>query len=64
MRIAVFHELPEGGALTVVHEMTKRLKKEHTVDLYTTGTTKKYAGSSFFTKSFVYHFSPKNLYVG
>lgn len=59
MKIAVFHELPPGGALMVVHQMTKRLKKEHTVDLYTTSASRKHKDSSFFSNTFLYSFRPK-----
>lgn len=59
MRIAVFHELPVGGALTVVHEMTKRLKKLNQVDLYTTFPTSKYNGSDYFSNVYTYPFHAK-----
>jgi len=35
MKIAVFHNLPKGGALRVVKEQIKRLKKENKVDIFT-----------------------------
>lgn len=59
MRIAVFYELPEGGALKVINEMTRRLKKDHTVDLYTTSETKKFKYSSYYTNTYVYYFKQK-----
>jgi glycosyltransferase involved in cell wall biosynthesis len=34
MRIAVFHELPAGGAFRAVRELGLELKKNHTVDLF------------------------------
>jgi glycosyltransferase involved in cell wall biosynthesis len=35
MRIALFHNLPSGGAKRAVFEWTRRLGKEHTIDVYT-----------------------------
>jgi glycosyltransferase involved in cell wall biosynthesis len=34
MKIAVFHNLPDGGALRTVYEQVKGLSKKHRVDLY------------------------------
>lgn len=34
MKIAVFHNLPKGGALRVTEEQIKRLKRHHQVDVY------------------------------
>ncbi len=34
MKIAVFHELHEGGARRAVNELSVRLKNKHIVDLY------------------------------
>ena len=38
MRIALFHDLPSGGAKRTVHELVKRLADRHPIDLYTIGT--------------------------
>ncbi len=35
MRIAVYHNLPSGGAKRALHEMTSRLNRSHVVDIYT-----------------------------
>lgn len=35
MRIALFHNLPSGGAKRAVYEWTKRLSKKHRIDVYT-----------------------------
>lgn len=35
MKIAVFHNLPKGGAMRVVEEQVKGLKKKHHVDVFT-----------------------------
>lgn len=61
MRIAVFHELPEGGALKVVNEMSKGLKNEHVVDLYT--TTEKFNHKEYYANTFIYKFKPK-VWIG
>ncbi len=59
MRIAVFHELPEGGALKVINEMAIRLKKDHIVDLYTTQENNKFNYEKYYTNTFVYKFKSK-----
>ncbi len=59
MRIAVFHELPEGGALKVINEMAMRLKNDHIVDLYTTQENNKFNYEKYYTKTFVYKFQTK-----
>lgn len=41
MKIAVFHNLPKGGAKRVIFEVFKRLSKKHTVDLFTTTTSER-----------------------
>lgn len=38
MRIALFHNLPSGGAKRAVYEWTRRLASRHTVDVYTYST--------------------------
>ena len=35
MRIALYHELPSGGAKRALFEIARRLTREHTVDAYT-----------------------------
>ena len=35
MKIAVFHNLPDGGAKVALYEQLKRLRVQHTSDLYT-----------------------------
>lgn len=59
MKIAVFYELPEGGALKVINEIAKRLKEKHTVDLYTTGEFKKYKYAPSYSNVFIYPFIAK-----
>jgi glycosyltransferase involved in cell wall biosynthesis len=38
MDIALFHNLPSGGAKRAVYEWTKRLAKKHSIDVYTLST--------------------------
>ena len=38
MRLALYHNLPSGGAKRAVYEWTKRLAKEHIIDVYTLST--------------------------
>lgn len=59
MRIAVFHELPEGGALKVINEMSKRLKGEHIVDLYTTQESNKFNYENYYSNTYTYKFVTK-----
>lgn len=35
MRIALFHNLPSGGAKRTLYEMVRRLANEHTIDVFT-----------------------------
>ncbi len=59
MRIAVFHELPVGGARRGVRELSKGLKKDHTVDLYIVGEKKDLKERHFLSHTFFYAFKPK-----
>lgn len=38
MQVAIFHNLPSGGAKRTLYEQVKRLAKRHTLDLYTLST--------------------------
>jgi len=38
MKIAVFHDLPSGGAKRTLYETVKRLVARHTVDVYALST--------------------------
>lgn len=40
MKIAVFHNLPSGGAKRALYEWVKRLSEKHYLDLYSYGSTK------------------------
>lgn len=58
MKIAIFHELPKGGARRAVNEMALRLKKNHLVDLFTTEIIEE-SEKFLFNKVFFYNFRPK-----
>lgn len=45
MKIAVYHNLPSGGAKRALHELLKVLPGEHTVDVYTPSTSDETFGS-------------------
>lgn len=59
MKIAMFHELPPGGARRAVNELARELKKKHTVDLYYVDSTKNVSETVFFTHSYFFQFKPK-----
>lgn len=60
MKIAVFHELPNGGARRVVNDFGKKLKKKNRIDLYIVDSQKRREEEKFFTKIYYYKFiSPK-----
>lgn len=59
MKIAVFHELPKGGAKIAVEEICKRLKEKHQVDLFYTDEIRDYESERNFSKAYFYRFIPK-----
>ncbi|GEM_PF-842336 len=59
MKIAIFHELHNGGARRAVNEFAKRLKEQHEVDLYIVGEVEEKAEKKFFNKIFFYKFISK-----
>jgi glycosyltransferase involved in cell wall biosynthesis len=64
MRIAVYHNLPSGGAKRTLYESMKRLSQRHSLDIYTLDTAdKEFCDLSEFSNAeFVYHFSPAKLF--
>ncbi|MEK7533747.1 MAG: glycosyltransferase family 4 protein [Patescibacteria group bacterium] len=64
MKIAVFHELNQGGARRTVNEFTKRLREKHIVDLYIVDSEKNLEELPFFTNIFFYKFVPKKWHGG
>lgn len=59
MKIAMFHELPFGGARRVVEEYGKRLKREHIIDIYFVDEHADKKAPSFCHKSYFYSFLEK-----
>lgn len=58
MKIAIYHELPKGGARRAINEFSKILKKNNIVDLYVLDADK-IDEKSFFSRTFVYLFKTK-----
>lgn len=55
MKIAVFHNLPEGGAKIALYEQVKRLKKKHEIDLFTfISEESEYDLKTFCNKTFLF----------
>jgi glycosyltransferase involved in cell wall biosynthesis len=60
MRIAVFHELPRGGARRAINEYCGYLKKSNVVDLFIVDEVRNIAEDKFYSSVYFYKFSPKN----
>lgn len=58
MKIAVFHELHQGGARRAANEFAVCLKKKHTVDLYIVDEEKNNKESGFYNSINFYRFIP------
>jgi glycosyltransferase involved in cell wall biosynthesis len=62
MRIAIFHNIPSGGAKRTIYESTKRLSARHQIDVYTfTSANHEFADIRPFVQAyhtFEYHPSP------
>lgn len=59
MKIAIFHELYQGGARIAVNEISIRLKSKHVVDLYVVGDEKDMKEDINFTNIYFYLFKTK-----
>lgn len=59
MKIAYFHELPEGGALRSVIEYGKELKKEHSIDLYYVDEKAEKKMNEVFNEVYFFDFKPR-----
>lgn len=59
MRIAVFHELPKGGARRAVNEFALHLRKNHLVDLYIPEERKNKSEEDYYSHIYSYRFRPK-----
>lgn len=64
MKIAFFHELHAGGARRTVNEFAKRLKQNHTVDLYIVDEEIPSEEKKLFTTIFLSQFIPKKWHGG
>ena len=64
MRIALFHNLPSGGAKRAVFEWTQLLSKKHTIDVYTLTTADHefYDIRPYSQNHSVYDFIPRRIY--
>ncbi len=64
MRIALYHNLPSGGAKRTLYEAIKRLALEHEIDAYTlTSANSEFADiQPFVDKHIVYSFQPGTLF--
>ena len=64
MRIAIYHNLPSGGAKRTLYESMKRLSQRHTLDVFTLSTADKNFCDlrEFSNAEFVFHFSPAKLF--
>ncbi len=60
MRIAIFHELPNGGAKRAVYQFAKQLKIRHNVDLYYIDEREDPSITRIFSTVFYYKFLPKS----
>lgn len=58
MKIAVFHELPPGGARKAVNEISKRLKKRHRLDLFVVDERFPEGEQSYFSNVNYFKFIP------
>jgi glycosyltransferase involved in cell wall biosynthesis len=64
MRIAIFHNLPSGGAKRALLEWTRRLAGEHEIDVYSLGTADHaYCDVRPYTSHYrIYEFTPRGLF--
>jgi glycosyltransferase involved in cell wall biosynthesis len=60
MKIAIYHNLPSGGAKRTLYESMKRLAERHVLDVYTLDTSDQNFCNlkALSNKEFVLHFSP------
>jgi glycosyltransferase involved in cell wall biosynthesis len=64
MKIAIYHNLPSGGAKRTLYESMRHLSKRHTLDVYTLDTAdKEFCDLNEFSNAeFMFHFSPSRLF--
>jgi glycosyltransferase involved in cell wall biosynthesis len=65
MRIAVFHDLPSGGAKRALYEWTSRMSSDHWIDVYTLTTANHNFCDirTFVHKHREFHFEPRHLFT-
>jgi len=63
MKIAIFHNLPSGGAKRYLFEVVKRIPKKHKIDLYRLSGSSKYLNLKKYTENqYTYqYYSGKNI---
>lgn len=59
MKIAIFHELPRGGARRAINAYSRILKKNHKVDLFLTDEAIIDEEKKFYNNIFLHKFTPK-----
>lgn len=59
MKIAIFHELPKGGARRAINAYSQELKKNHRVDLFLTDEAIIDEEKKFYNNIFLHKFIPK-----
>jgi glycosyltransferase involved in cell wall biosynthesis len=64
MRIAIYHDLPSGGAKRTLYESVKRLSQRHSLEVYTLSTADREfcSLSDYIDAEYTYHFSPSKLF--
>jgi glycosyltransferase involved in cell wall biosynthesis len=64
LKIAIYHDLPSGGAKRTLFESMKRLSQRHTLDVYTLDTSNRDFCDlrQYSNAEFVFHFSPSRRF--
>lgn len=64
MKIAIYHNLPSGGAKRTLYESMKRLSQRHTLDVYTLDTSdQNFCNLKHLSNNeFILHFSPSKRF--
>ena len=64
MKIAVYHNLPSGGAKHTLYEAVKRLSKQHLIDVHTLNTSDSqfYSLREYANAEFCYQYYPSRLF--
>ena len=64
MRIAIYHNLPSGGAKRALFEWTRQLADSHAIDVYTLSTADHHFCDirSFVKNYYIFNFTPRRLF--